>query len=817
MKEEKIALKSSAGKENEPVLENGKKKGKEERPATKIVVRRLPPSMTEEQFKNQVSPLPDIDYFYFVPADMSLTPNAFCRAYINFVDQADLFIFTQKFDGYVFVDSKGTEYPAVVEFAPFQRIPKNRPNRKKDPKVGTIEADPSFIAFKERLEAESLENKTAVNASKQHFFETNLVPEKKEAINTPLLDYIKHRRAEKQKAREEKREEKRKRDLDRKKAKEEQRRIKKEEDSSVVKTSSTSPVSPKPKSPAQPILPLPLTSNKKDDKVEDRVGDKVHHSQKKEKQPPPSHKTVREELEVTTKVLNSQNTNKEKPKDKEVKSYVKKKPDEEKLSGKEKSSAESRSKESKVRTGKSYQEERQRQAERREEQRRKLSQSQSSSSVPEAKSLTTTEDKTTAGGEEKPSEEKTVASESKGKEYRKPERAFKREEVRKNSYKYEKYDSKRDRDIDETRRPRRTTSERSYQNNRRDDERSEDGGRKRYSESRRNHDSAQRDRYKDKNKAYSQKKSYGSTTEIDKSKNSAESTTKTSGSSDTVNESTGKSASDAKEEIESVENDLKMEAQSVSSNKEASRETETKDLGAKRKVFELKDKTKPTRRKSLDYDKSKSSSNYSSNKGYSREKCPERKRRNSVGSSKQNQDSSDESKGFLAKEETSREAEPKEGSPTDHENEISKSEEIIPKENTDMEFDEKDRNIPKRRNSTGDRQGTEKQSPRRNSLGSEDKTQVSNFKDLKFDRDLSSEESKPRNEKGTERSSRDPRTERRIRNKDRPSIEIYRPGMGRFSKQRLEREKGLGSSTEVDSPSSSPSPTPVLKHKLVPH
>uniref|UniRef100_A0A1B6EXS5 UPF3 domain-containing protein n=1 Tax=Cuerna arida TaxID=1464854 RepID=A0A1B6EXS5_9HEMI len=299
MKEEKITLKSSAGKENEPVLENGKKKGKEEKPATKIVVRRLPPSMTEEQFKNQVSPLPDIDYFYFVPADMSLTPNAFCRAYINFVDQADLFIFTQKFDGYVFLDSKGTEYPAVVEFAPFQRIPKNRPNRKKDPKVGTIEADPSFIAFKERLEAESLENKTTVNASKQHFFETSLVPEKKEAINTPLLDFVKHRRAEKQKAREEKREEKRKRDLDRKKAKEEQRRIKKEEDTSVVKTSSASPVSPKPKSPVQQIPPLPLKSSKKDDKGED----KVHNSQKKEEQPTsPSRKTVREELEVTTKV-----------------------------------------------------------------------------------------------------------------------------------------------------------------------------------------------------------------------------------------------------------------------------------------------------------------------------------------------------------------------------------------------------------------------------------------------------------------------------------------------------------------------------------
>ncbi|XP_023723007.1 myb-like protein X isoform X2 [Cryptotermes secundus] len=63
---------------------------------------------------------------------------------------------------------------------------------------------------------------------------------------------------------------------------------------------------------------------------------------------------------------------------------------------------------------------------------------------------------------------------------------------------------------------------------------------------------------------------------------------------------------------------------------------------------------------------------------------------------------------------------------------------------------------------------------------------------------------------------RDPRVERRIRNKDRPSIEIYRPGMGRFSLQRKERERGsgsapgtAGSSMEQESPSSSPSPTPT--------
>lgn len=60
-------------------------------------------------------------------------------------------------------------------------------------------------------------------------------PEKKEANNTPLLDFIKNKRAERQRIREEKREEKRKRDLEKKRVKEEQRRIRKEDDTSVLK------------------------------------------------------------------------------------------------------------------------------------------------------------------------------------------------------------------------------------------------------------------------------------------------------------------------------------------------------------------------------------------------------------------------------------------------------------------------------------------------------------------------------------------------------------------------------------------------------
>lgn len=115
-----------------------------------VIIRRLPPSMDEESFLKNIDPLPENDYFYFVPADWSLGQNASSRAYINFINQDDVFIFKEKFDGYVFVDTKGAEYPAIVEFAPFQGLPKGK-SRKKDNKSNTVEQDPHFISFMEAL------------------------------------------------------------------------------------------------------------------------------------------------------------------------------------------------------------------------------------------------------------------------------------------------------------------------------------------------------------------------------------------------------------------------------------------------------------------------------------------------------------------------------------------------------------------------------------------------------------------------------------------------------------------------------------------
>lgn len=117
--------------------------------------------MTQDQFLEQVSPLPEHDYLYFVKADVSLGQFAFSRAYINFMEQQDIFMFREKFDNYVFVDSKGVEYPAVVEFAPFQRLPKKRIGKKKDLKCGTIESDSYYINFLENLKNQEIDSSVA--------------------------------------------------------------------------------------------------------------------------------------------------------------------------------------------------------------------------------------------------------------------------------------------------------------------------------------------------------------------------------------------------------------------------------------------------------------------------------------------------------------------------------------------------------------------------------------------------------------------------------------------------------------------------------
>uniref|UniRef100_A0A8C0SCN0 UPF3 domain-containing protein n=1 Tax=Canis lupus familiaris TaxID=9615 RepID=A0A8C0SCN0_CANLF len=131
-----------------PAEGGGECKPRERRRSATVVIRRLPPGLTKEQLEEQLHPLPAHDYFEFFPADLSLYPHLYSRAYINFRNPEDILLFRDRFDGYIFIDSKGLEYPAVVEFAPFQKIAKKK-LKKKDAKTGSIEDDPEYKKFLE--------------------------------------------------------------------------------------------------------------------------------------------------------------------------------------------------------------------------------------------------------------------------------------------------------------------------------------------------------------------------------------------------------------------------------------------------------------------------------------------------------------------------------------------------------------------------------------------------------------------------------------------------------------------------------------------
>ena len=202
--------------------ESNKTKKEKNAAPTRVVIRRLPPSMTREDFEVQVSPIPEhdnlrwiknlslhdnhivqIDYRY-AKADFSLGQDAFCAAYINFLNQEDVYLFQERFDGYVFVDDKGNEYVAIVEFAPNQKLSPVKENKKKDLKTNTLDQDPDYLKFLEMLEnkQEGLDNTVE---------QTLREIESKEKDNilnqtTPLLQFMKEKGEEKRKKREEQRE-----------------------------------------------------------------------------------------------------------------------------------------------------------------------------------------------------------------------------------------------------------------------------------------------------------------------------------------------------------------------------------------------------------------------------------------------------------------------------------------------------------------------------------------------------------------------------------------------------------------------------------
>merc|ERR1712029_497147 len=173
----------------------------------------------------------------FARADLSLDQDAFCTAYINFIHQDDIYIFQERFDGYVFVDNKGNEYVALVEFAPNQKVNAQKESKKKDPKINTIEQDPDYIKFLEMLEKKPENENTAektLEEIEQRERELRAGGGLENQI-TPLLQFMKEKKEEKNKKREEMKEQRRKKEEETRKIKEEERLKRKENKEKEIK------------------------------------------------------------------------------------------------------------------------------------------------------------------------------------------------------------------------------------------------------------------------------------------------------------------------------------------------------------------------------------------------------------------------------------------------------------------------------------------------------------------------------------------------------------------------------------------------------
>ncbi|KAG5890882.1 hypothetical protein JTB14_002824 [Gonioctena quinquepunctata] len=255
------------------LTENERKQEKKEKPLTKVVIRRLPPTLDQDTFIKQVSPLPDYNYIYTVNGDFSLGEFAFSRVYINFVNHEDIYNFKERFDNYVFLDNKGHEYPCVVEFASFQKIPKKRGKTRMDPKSGTIESDPVYLEFLESL------NKPIEPADEKPEYTLQLTNENKNDVTTPLLEFIKNKKAQRMRVREVRREERKRREFDRRKDRFEDRKRTGDEKS----PGTNSDTKPKPKSDNLKEVKTEGDTEIKVDEKADKVYEKSYYKNKERK------------------------------------------------------------------------------------------------------------------------------------------------------------------------------------------------------------------------------------------------------------------------------------------------------------------------------------------------------------------------------------------------------------------------------------------------------------------------------------------------------------------------------------------------------
>lgn len=162
---------------------------------TKVVLRHLPPTLSHSALTEQLDSrfAHRYKWFSFRPGKSSHKHQKYSRAYIDFKKPDDVVDFAEFFDGHVFVNEKGTQIKAIVEYAPSQRAPKSW--CKKDGREGTIVKDPEYLKFLEFL-AKPVENLPSAEIQLERR-EAERAGASKEPQVTPLMDFVRKNRAAK--------------------------------------------------------------------------------------------------------------------------------------------------------------------------------------------------------------------------------------------------------------------------------------------------------------------------------------------------------------------------------------------------------------------------------------------------------------------------------------------------------------------------------------------------------------------------------------------------------------------------------------------
>ncbi|KAK3489680.1 Smg-4/UPF3 family-domain-containing protein [Neurospora crassa] len=174
----------------------------------KVVVRRLPPLLTEEEFFKILGDewkvgRGKVDWFSYWPGKSSQhpsRPSRPSRAYFHVIRKDDLLVLSQAVQNGVWEDAKESyndpvlNLPPTVELSIHKKIPSDK--KRVDNRQGTIDQEPEFMAFLESL-ANPDAHKTTDTAGEPNAEETSAKPEK--VTTTPLVEYLKEKKAQRAK------------------------------------------------------------------------------------------------------------------------------------------------------------------------------------------------------------------------------------------------------------------------------------------------------------------------------------------------------------------------------------------------------------------------------------------------------------------------------------------------------------------------------------------------------------------------------------------------------------------------------------------